>query len=95
MKLKPLSDRVIIKQDQAEQTTASGLYIAGDTKEKPQTGEVISVGPGRIGKDGKLMDMPVKKGDRVLYNKYAGNEVLCGDEEVLIIRAEDIYAIIG
>lgn len=95
MKLKPLSDRVVIKQDESEQTTASGLYIASDTKEKPQTGIVLEVGPGKVDKDGNTIKIPVKKGDHVVYNKYAGNEILMGDEEVLIVRADDIYAIIG
>ena len=95
MNLKPLGDRVIIKQDEAETTTASGLFIAGDAKEKPQTGTVLAVGPGKMDKDGKNLPMPVKKGNRVVYSKYGGNEVLDGDEEVLIVRADDIYAIIG
>lgn len=95
MNLKPLGDRVIIKQDEAETTTASGLFIAGDAKEKPQTGTVLAVGPGKMDKEGKNLPMPVKKGDRVVYSKYGGNEVLDGDEEVLIVRADDIYAIIG
>ena len=95
MNLKPLGDRVIIKQDEAETTTASGLFIDGDAKEKPQTGTVLAVGPGKMDKDGKNLPMPVKKGDRVVYSKYGGNEVLDGDEEVLIVRADDIYAIIG
>lgn len=95
MNLKPLGDRVIIKQDEAESKTSSGLFIAGDSKEKPQTGKVLAVGPGKMDKDGKYLPMPVKKGDRVVYSKYGGNEILDGDEEVLIVRADDIYAIIG
>ena len=95
MNLKPLGDRVIIKQDEAESKTSSGLFIAGDSKEKPQTGKVLAVGPGKMDKDGKYLPMPVKKGDRVVYSKYGGNEILDGDEEVLIVRADDIYAIIS
>ena len=95
MNLKPLGDRVIITQDEAESKTSSGLFIAGDSKEKPQTGKVLAVGPGKMDKDGKNLPMPVKKGDRVVYSKYGGNEILDGDEEVLIVRADDIYAIIG
>lgn len=95
MNLKPLGDRVIIKQDEAESTTSSGLYIASDTKEKPQTGTVLAVGPGKLNKDGDYMPMPVKKGDRVVYSKYGGNEILCDDEEVLIVRADDIFAVFG
>lgn len=94
MNLKPLGDRVIIKQDEAEEKTASGLYIAGSEKEKPQTGTVLAVGPGKTDKDGKKLELPVKVGDRVVYSKYGGNEILCDDEEVLIVRADDIYAII-
>ncbi len=93
MKLKPLGDRVIIKQDEAETTTASGLFLAGDTKEKPQTGTVVAVGPGKLNKDGEHMPMPVEKGDRVVYSKYGGNEITCDDEDVLIVRADDIYAV--
>ncbi len=93
MNLKPLGDRVIIKQDQAEEKTASGLYLAGDSKEKPQTGTVLAVGPGKINNHGDVIPMPVKVGDRVIYSKYGGNEVLCNDEEVLIVRADDIYAV--
>lgn len=95
MNLKPLGDRVIIKQDKAEEKTASGLYLAGDSKEKPQTGKVLAVGPGKINNHGELIPMPVKEGDRVIYSKYGGNEVLCDDEEVLIVRADDIYAVIA
>lgn len=93
MKLKPLGDRVIVKQDEAETQTSSGLFIAGADKEKPQTGTVIAVGPGKLDKDGKNLPMPVKTGDRVVYSKYGGNEIMCDDEEVLIVRADDIYAV--
>lgn len=93
MNLKPLGDRVIIKQDEAETTTASGLFLAGDSKEKPQTGTVLAVGEGRLDKDGNRVEVPVKVGDRVVYSKYGGNEILCDDEEVLIVRADDIYAV--
>ncbi len=94
MNLKPLGDRVIVKQDEAEQKTSSGLYLAGDSKEKPQTGTVLAVGPGKLDKDGNYLPMPVAEGDRVVYSKYGGNEIDCGDEEVLIVRADDIYAVI-
>lgn len=93
MALKPLGDRVIVKPDEAESQTASGLYLASESKEKPQTGVVIAVGDGKIGKDGKHLPMPVKKGDRVIYGKYGGTEVTHDGEEVLILRADDIYAI--
>ena len=89
MSLKPLGDRVIVKADEAEQTTASGLYLASEAKEKPQTGEVIAVGEGKLDKNGNLVPVPVKVGDKVIYGKY----VHYGGEDVLILRADDIYAI--
>ena len=94
MSLKPLADRVVIKADEAEETTKSGLIIASENKEKPQSGKVLEVGPGRMGKDGKLLPMPVKKGDHVVYGKYAGNEIEVDGEELLIVNADDIYAIL-
>ncbi len=94
MDLKPLGDRVILKQDEAETTTASGLYLASDAKEKPQTGTVLAVGDGKIDKDGKHLPMPVKEGDKVIYSKYGGTEVTMNGEDVLILRADDIYAIV-
>ena len=72
MNLKPLGDRVIVKQDEAEETTAGGLILAHDAKEKPQTGVVLKVGEGKLDKDGNLVPVPVKEGDRVLYGKYGG-----------------------
>ena len=94
MNLKPLGDRVILKQDEVEVTTASGLYLASDAKEKPQTGTVLAVGDGRLDKDGKRLPMPVKEGDKVIYSKYGGTEITMNGEEVLILRADDIYAIV-
>ena len=94
MNLKPLGDRVILKQDEAEVTTASGLYLASDAMEKPQTGTVLAVGDGKIDKDGKHLPMPVKEGDTVIYSKYGGTEITMNGEEVLILRADDIYAVI-
>lgn len=93
MSLKPLGDRVIIKADEAEETTASGLYLANEAKEKPQTGAVIAVGEGKLDKDGNLVAVPVKVGDKVIYGKYGGTEVHHDGEDVLILRADDIYAI--
>ena len=95
MALKPLGDRVIVKADEAETQTASGLYLASETKEKPQTGVVVAVGEGKLDKDGNHIPMPVKKGDRVIYGKYGGTEITHEDEDVLILRADDIYAIIA
>lgn len=93
MNLKPLGDRVIIKRDEAEQTTASGLYLASDAKEKPQTGTIIAVGEGRKGKKGKIEPLPVEVGDKVLYGKYGGTEVTVEGEEVLIVRFDDLFAV--
>ncbi len=93
MSLKPLGDRVILKADEAETTTASGLYLASDSKEKPQTGVVVAVGEGKLDKEGNLVPVPVKVGDRVIFGKYGGTEVHYEGEDVLILRADDIYAI--
>ena len=93
MALKPLGDRVIVKADEAEETTASGLYLARESKEKPQTGTVLAVGEGKLDKDGNKIPVPVKVGDKVIYGKYGGTEITYDDEEVLILRADDIYAI--
>ena len=92
MNLKPLGDRVILKQDEAEVTTASGLFLASDAKEKPQTGTIIAVGEGKMDKDGKLLPMPVKVGDKVIYGKFGGTEVTLDGENVLILRADDVAA---
>ena len=93
MALKPLGDRVIVKADEAESQTASGLYLASEAKEKPQTGTVIAVGEGKLDKDGNTVPVPVKKGDKVIFGKYGGTEVTYDGEDVLILRADDIYAI--
>ena len=93
MNLKPLGDRVIIKQDDAEQTTASGLYIAQETKEKPSSGVVLAVGEGKVSDTGERLPMPVAVGDRVVYGKFAGQEIENEGEKVVILRADDIIAI--
>lgn len=95
MNLKPLGDRVIIKQDDAEQTTASGLYIAQETKEKPSSGVVLAVGEGKVSDAGERLPMPVAVGDRVVYGKFAGQEIESEGEKVIILRADDIIAIQG
>lgn len=95
MNLKPLGDRVVVKADEAETTTASGLYLAKETKEKPQTGTVLAVGPGKLGKTGEYLPMPVAEGDRVVYGKFAGTEISVDGKDVLILRADDLYAVIG
>lgn len=93
--LKPLADRVIVRPLEAEEKTAGGLYIPDTAKEKPMQGEIVAVGPGKVGDDGKNIPMEVKVGDKVLYGKYSGTEVTTGGEDVLIMRENDIFAIIG
>ena len=93
MKLVPLFDRVVLKQLVAEATTKSGIVLPGQEKEKPQQAEVIAVGPGGV-VDGKEVTMQVKPGDKVIYSKYAGNEVKMGDEEYIIVKQNDILAIV-
>lgn len=94
MKLQPLADRVVLKQLEAEETTKSGIVLPGKEKEKPQQAEVIAVGPGGV-VDGKDVKMEVKKGDHVIYSKYAGTEVkMDEDVEYIIVRQSDILAVI-
>ena len=93
MKLVPLSDRVVLKQMEAEETTKSGIVLPGQNKEKPQQAEVLAVGPGG-NVDGKEVEMKVSVGDKVIYSKYAGTEVELDDVEYIIVRQSDILAII-
>ena len=93
MKLSPLGDRVVLKQLEAEETTASGIVLPGNAQEKPQQAEVIAVGPGGV-VDGKEVKMQVSVGDKVIYSKYAGTEVKLGDEEFIVVRQNDIVAIV-
>lgn len=93
MNLKPLGDRVIVKPDEAEETTASGLYLAKETKEKPQSGVVLAVGEGKLDKDGNKVAVPVKVGDKVVYGKFGGTEISVDGEDVLILRGDDLYAV--
>ena len=93
MKLTPLGDRVVLKQLEAEETTKSGIVLPGQSKEKPQQAEVIAVGPGGV-VDGKEVKMEVKVGDQVIYSKYAGNEVKLDEEEYVIVRQNDILAVV-
>jgi chaperonin GroES len=94
MKIKPLSDKVVIKTLEAEQKTASGIVIPDTAKEKPAQGKVMAVGPGKV-KDGKKVPMNVKVGDKVLYSKYSPQEVKVNGTEYLIISEEDILAVIS
>ena len=91
--LKPLSDRVVLKMTEAEETTKSGIILAGSAKEKPSVAEVIAVGPGGI-VDGKNVEMTVKKGDKVITSKYSGTEVKIDGEEYVIVKISDILAIV-
>ena len=93
MKLVPLADRVVLKQLEAEETTKSGIVLPGAEKEKPQQAEVIAVGPGTV-VDGKEVKMEVKKGDNVIYSKYAGTEVKVDGVEYIIVRQNDILAVV-
>ena len=95
MKLIPLEDRVVLKQLEAETTTASGIVIPGKEKEKPQQAEVIAVGPGKTAEDGTKIAMEVKVGDKVVYSKYSGTEVkLDNDVAYMIVKQSDILAIV-
>ena len=93
MKLKPLSDRVVIKMVEAEETTAGGIILAGSAKEKPQVAEVLAVGPGGV-VDGKEVVMQVKVGDKVITSKYSGTEVKIDGEELIIVRQGDMLAVV-
>ena len=93
MKLVPLGDRVVLKQVEAEETTKSGLILTTSAQEKPQEAEVIAVGPSGM-VDGKEVTMQVKPGDKVIYSKYAGNEVKLEGEEYIIVRQNDILAVV-
>lgn len=93
MKLVPLGDKVVLKQLVAEETTKSGIVLPGQAKEKPQQAEVIAVGPGGV-VDGKEVVMQVKVGDKVIYSKYAGTEVKLEDEEFIVVKQNDIVAVV-
>ena len=93
MKLVPLGDRVVLKQLVAEETTKSGIVLPGQNKEKPQQAEVVAVGPGGM-VDGKEIAMVVKVGDQVIYSKYAGTEVKLDDEEYIIVKQNEILAVL-
>ncbi len=93
MKLSPLGDRVVLRQLEAEETTKSGIVLPGQNKEKPQQAEVIAVGPGGM-VDGKEVAMQVKVGQKVIYSKYAGTEVKLDDEEFIIVKQNDVLAVI-
>ena len=95
MQIRPLHDRVIIKRLESERTTASGIVIPDNAAEKPDQGEVVAVGPGRRDEAGKLIEMGVKVGDRVLFGKYSGQSVKIDGEEFLVMREEDIMGVLA
>ena len=92
MKLNPLSDRIIVRAQEAEEKTSSGIILPDTAKEKPQIGKIVAVGPGKTNATGNLITMSLKKGDKVLYGKYSGSEVNIDGEELLIMRETDILA---
>ncbi|EJF90336.1 co-chaperone GroES [Bartonella tamiae] len=94
-KFRPLHDRVVVRRVESEEKTAGGIIIPDTAKEKPQEGEVIAVGPGARDESGKLVELDVKTGDRVLFGKWSGTEVKLGNEDVLIMKESDIMGILG
>ncbi len=92
IKLQPLVDRVVVQPSEEEEVTKGGIILPDTAKEKPQRGVIIAVGPGRLDEEGKRIPMEVKKGDKVIYSKYAGSEIKQDDKEVLILRESDILA---
>lgn len=91
--VRPLHDRILVRRMAEEEKTAGGLFIPDTAKEKPQKGEVVATGKGRISEDGKTMPLEVKAGDKVLFNKYAGSELKLNGEEYLMMREEDVLGI--
>ena len=94
MKIRPLQDRLILKRVEEEEKTKGGIIIPDSAKEKPQEGAITAVGPGKVADDGKKIPMDVKKGDRVLFSKYAGTEINIDGEDHLIMREDDILGVI-
>ena len=94
MKIRPLNDRVLVKRVEEEQKTAGGIIIPDTAKEKPQEGKVVAVGKGKVGDDGKVIALDLKKGDRILFGKYAGSEIKIDGTEYLIMREEDVLGVV-
>ena len=94
-KVSPLADRVVIKAMEESEQMRGGLYIPDTAKEKPQQGEIIAVGPGKVSDEGKRIEPEVKVGDKVLYGKYSGTEVTIDGEQYLILRESDVLAVVG
>ena len=95
MSLKPLDDRIVVKPNEAEQTTASGLVIPDTAKEKPQQGKVLAVGPGKVLDSGTRVDLTVKEGDVVLFGKYSGSEIKLDGDDLLILREEEVLGVLS
>ena len=95
MKLRPLHDRVIVKRLEEERKTASGIVIPDTVAEKPDQGEVMAIGPGKKNEEGKLFPVDVKVGDKILFGKYSGSEVKVDDKDYLILREEDVLAVLS
>ena len=94
MKIRPLQDRLLVKRIEEEEKTKGGIIIPDTAKEKPQEGRVIAVGPGKTNDDGKLIPLSVRNGDRILFGKYSGTEIKLEGEEHLIIREDDVLAVL-
>lgn len=94
MKLRPLQDRILVQRVAEETTTKGGIIIPDTAKEKPAEGKVVAVGKGKLGDDGKLMALDLKKGDRILFGKYSGTEVKIDGDEYLIMREDDVLGVI-
>ncbi len=94
MKVKPLADRILVRRIQEEETKRGGIIIPDTAKEKPQQGEVLAVGPGRLNEEGKRIPMEIKEGDKILMGKYAGTEVKLNGEECVILREDDVLAVL-
>ena len=94
MKIRPLQDRIIVKRVDGEETSKGGIIIPDSAKEKPQEGKVIAVGKGKVNEDGKVQKLDVKKGDKILFSKYAGTEINIEGEEHLIIREDDVLGVV-
>ena len=92
VKLQPMADRLVVKPIEKEEVTKGGIFLPDTARERPQEGEVVAVGPGRLTEDGKRVAMEVKVGDRVIYAKYGGTEIKIDDEELIILRESDILA---
>jgi chaperonin GroES len=95
MKIRPLHDRIVVKRQEEREVKKGGIIIPDTAKEKPQEGKVIAVGTGRVNEDGKKIPLDVKAGDKILFGKYSGSEVKLDDEEYLIMKEDDVLAIIG